>query len=174
MSAPDDFKPLVVGKVNGAYGIKGWIKIYSYTDPKENILSYNPWYMKVKGQWLPLEITQGREQGKTVVAHIKGCDDRNLAESYHGNELAIDQSQLPQLEGDDYYWRDLVGLSVINLQGEDFGVVKKLMETGANDVLVVQIANEDEVLIPFVLEHSVVKVDLAAKLITVDWQTDYS
>ncbi|NVJ67393.1 MAG: ribosome maturation factor RimM [Gammaproteobacteria bacterium] len=173
MSLPEDFKPLVVGKVNGAYGIKGWVKVYSYTDPKENILSYNPWYMKVKGQWQPLEITNGREQGKTVVAHIKGCDDRNLAESYHGNELAIDESQLPQLEGDDYYWRDLVGLSVVNLQGEDFGQVKKLMETGANDVLVVKADGKEEILIPFVLEHSVIKVDLAAKLITVDWQADY-
>lgn len=173
MSLPKDFKPLQVGKINGAYGIKGWVKVYSYTDPKENILNYKPWYMKQNGQWLEVQVTKGREQGKTVVAHIEGCDDRNLAESYFGNEIAIDKSQLPTLDDGDYYWRDLVGLTVINLDDATLGRVKKMMETGANDVLVVKTADNEELLIPYVPSYSVINVDLEAGVITVDWQADY-
>lgn len=167
------FKPLIVGKLNGAYGIKGWVKVYSYTDPKENILNYSPWYLKLDGQWQQLSIINGREQGKTVVAQLEGCNDRNMAESYHGVEIAIDESQLPQLEDGEYYWRDLIGLTVVNLAGEELGTVKKMMETGANDVLVVKTASKEELLIPYVPEYSVMKVDLDSKQITVDWELDY-
>lgn len=167
------FDPLVVGKLNGAYGIKGWVKIYSYTSPKDNILSYSPWFIKLDGKWQQVEITSGREQGKTVVAHIKGCDDRNLAESYYGIEIAIDKSQLPELDEGEFYWRDLVGLSVINMAGEKLGQVNKLMETGANDVLVVKTADKKELLIPYVEDYSIIKVDLSEGQVIVDWEADY-
>lgn len=173
MSQTQEFEPLIVGKINGAYGIKGWVKIYSYTDPKENILNYSPLYMKLNGQWQKLDIVNGREQGKTVVAQFETCDDRNLAESYHGNEIAIDQSQLPRLDDNDFYWRDLVGLKVVNLTGEELGKNIKMMETGANDVLVVRNSKKEEILIPYVIDYSIIKVDLTAGVITVDWQADY-
>ena len=167
------FKPLIVGKINGASGIKGWVKVYSYTDPKENILNYSPWFLKLDGQWQQVSIVNGREQGKTVVVQLDGCNDRNTAESYHGVEIAIAKSQLPKLEEGEYYWRDLVGLSVVNLAGQELGTVKKMMETGANDVLVVKTASKEELLIPYVPEYSVMKVDLESKQITVDWELDY-
>lgn len=167
------FKPLIVGKLNGASGIKGWVKVYSYTDPKENILNYSPWYLKLDGQWQKVSIINGREQGKTVVAQLEGCNDRNTAESYRGVEIAIEESQLPQLEDGEYYWRDLIGLTVVNLAGEELGTVKKMMETGANDVLVVKTTSKEELLIPYVPEYSVMKVDLDSKQITVDWELDY-
>ncbi|MBD3653328.1 ribosome maturation factor RimM [Kangiella sp.] len=167
------FKPLIVGKLNGASGIKGWVKVYSYTDPKENILNYSPWYLKLDGQWQQVSILNGREQGKTVVAQLEGCNDRNTAESYRGVEIAIEESQLPQLEEGEYYWRDLIGLTVVNMAGEELGTVKKMMETGANDVLVVKTASKEELLIPYVPEYSVMKVDLESKQITVDWELDY-
>lgn len=167
------FKPLIVGKLNGASGIKGWVKVYSYTDPKENILNYSPWYLKLDGQWQQVSILNGREQGKTVVAQLEGCNDRNTAESYRGVEIAIEESQLPQLEEGEYYWRDLVGLTVVNMAGEELGTVKKMMETGANDVLVVKTTSKEELLIPYVPEYSVMKVDLESKQITVDWELDY-
>ncbi|WP_018625497.1 ribosome maturation factor RimM [Kangiella aquimarina] len=167
------FKPLIVGKLNGASGIKGWVKVYSYTDPKENILNYSPWYLKLDGQWQQVSIINGREQGKTVVAQLEGCNDRNTAESYRGVEIAIEESQLPQLEEGEYYWRDLVGLTVVNMAGEELGTVKKMMETGANDVLVVKTASKEDLLIPYVPEYSVMKVDLDSKQITVDWELDY-
>ncbi|MBD3666409.1 MAG: ribosome maturation factor RimM, partial [Kangiella sp.] len=158
---------------NGASGIKGWVKVYSYTDPKENILNYSPWYLKLDGQWQKVSIINGREQGKTVVAQLEGCNDRNTAESYRGVEIAIEESQLPQLENGEYYWRDLIGLTVVNLAGEELGTVKKMMETGANDVLVVKTTSKEELLIPYVPEYSVMKVDLDSKQITVDWELDY-
>lgn len=167
------FKPLIVGKLNGASGIKGWVKVYSYTDPKENILNYSPWYLKLDGQWQQVSILNGREQGKTVVAQLEGCNDRNTAESYRGVEIAIEESQLPQLEEGEYYWRDLIGLTVVNMAGEELGTVKKMMETGANDVLVVKTASKEELLVPYVPEYSVMKVDLESKQITVDWELDY-
>ncbi len=167
------FKPLIVGKLNGASGIKGWVKVYSYTDPKENILNYSPWYLKLDGQWQQVSILNGREQGKTVVAQLEGCNDRNTAESYRGVEIAIEESQLPQLEEGEYYWRDLIGLTVVNMAGKELGTVKKMMETGANDVLVVKTASKEELLIPYVPEYSVMKVDLESKQITVDWELDY-
>ncbi|MCW8856549.1 MAG: ribosome maturation factor RimM [Kangiella sp.] len=166
------FKPLIVGKLNGASGIKGWVKVFSYTDPKENILNYSPWYLKLNGQWQQVSIINGREQGKTVVAQLEGCNDRNTAESYRGVEIAIDESQLPQLEEGEYYWRDLVGLTVVNVAGDEMGTVEKMMETGANDVLVVKTASKEELLIPYVPEYSVMKVDLESKQITVDWEFD--
>lgn len=166
------FKPLIVGKLNGASGIKGWVKVFSYTDPKENILNYSPWYLKLDGQWQEASIINGREQGKTVVAQLEGCNDRNTAESYRGVEIAIDESQLPQLEDGEYYWRDLVGLTVVNVAGDEMGTVDKMMETGANDVLVVKTASKEELLIPYVPEYSVMKVDLESKQITVDWEFD--
>ncbi|MBV35904.1 MAG: ribosome maturation factor RimM [Rickettsiales bacterium] len=167
------FEPLVVGKLNGAYGIKGWVKVYSFTSPKENIFNYKPWYLKLNGEWQEIAIVTGREQGKTLVAQLEGCDDRNQAEAYHGVEVAIDKSQLPELENGEYYWRDLIGLSVVNQAGEQFGQVKKLMETGANDVLVVKKPKGGELLIPYVPDYSVINVDLEAGEILVDWESDY-
>lgn len=167
------FEPLVVGKLNGAYGIKGWVKVYSFTSPKENIFNYKPWYLKLNGEWHEVAIVKGREQGKTLVAQLEGCDDRNLAEAYHGVEVAIDKSQLPELDNGEYYWRDLIGLNVVNQAGEQFGQVKKLMETGANDVLVVNKPQGGELLIPYVPDYSVINVDLETGEILVDWESDY-
>ena len=167
------FEPLVVGKLNGAYGIKGWVKVYSYTSPKENILNYKPWYLKLDGQWQEIAVLNGREQGKTIVAQLEGCDDRNLAETYHGIEVAIAQSQLPKLGKGEFYWHDLIGLSVVNQAGEQLGQIKKLMETGANDVLVVKQPQGGELLIPYVPDYSVINVDLAAGEMLVDWESDY-
>lgn len=167
------FEPLIVGKLNGAYGIKGWVKVYSFTSPKENILNYKPWYLKQNGQWQEVTVLSGREQGKTLVAQLEGCDDRNLAESYHGVEIAISKSQLPSLGDGEFYWRDLIGLNVVNQAGEQLGQIKKLMETGANDVLVVKQPQGGELLIPYVPEYSVINVDLNAGEMLVDWESDY-
>ena len=129
--------------------------------------------MKLDGQWQEIAVLNGREQGKTIVAQLEGCDDRNLAETYHGIEVAIAQSQLPKLGKGEFYWRDLIGLSVVNQAGEQLGQIKKLMETGANDVLVVKQPQGGELLIPYVPDYSVINVDLAAGEMLVDWESDY-
>lgn len=162
---------LILGKVSGVYGVKGWVKLFSYTDPREGILDYKHCFLKIKGQWQATELMQGRKQGKGVVARIEGCDDRDQAYMLIGTEIAITNDQLAELAENEYYWKDLIGLKVINQDGIELGVVSSLMETGANDVLVVK--GERERLIPFTQGATVQQVNLDQKLITVDWDPDF-
>ena len=103
---------LVVGKITGCFGIKGWVKIYSYTDPPENFLGFEGWQVNRRGIFEPVEFDSGKPHGKGLVAHIKGVDERTAAESYTGLEISVPASELPPLESGDYYWRDLQGLQV--------------------------------------------------------------
>lgn len=165
---------VVVGKITSAYGIKGWVNIHSYTDPITNILKYQPWFLsgRKKGELgKTVRIVNGRAQGKHVVAQLEGCDDRNQAETYRGLEIAVDRDQLPEPQENEHYWIDLIGLEVVNLGGVKLGVVDSLMETGANDVLVVQ--GEKEHLIPFVEKEFIHDIDLENRKITVDWEADF-
>ncbi|KPJ90802.1 MAG: ribosome maturation factor RimM [Gammaproteobacteria bacterium SG8_11] len=176
---PIDQEFVVVGKISTPYGIKGWVKLFSYTDPIENILQYQPWFINHKGVWKKVAIEQGRIHGKTLVAHIEAVEDRDSAEQFKGCEIAIQRSQLPAAEPGEYYWIDLIGLRVINQQGIELGVVDHLMETGANDVLVIRDKKQDnkggdkERLIPFVLNEFIKSVDLDTKTIHVDWDADF-
>lgn len=160
-------EPVVVGRITSAYGIKGWIKVASFTVPRANLLSYAPWLLSSSEGWQGLDVDQTREHGKHFVAHVAGCDDRNEAQRLAGRDIAVPAEVLPATDADEYYWRDLVGLDVVSLGGHRFGRVVRLMETGANDVLVVQGA-EREHLIPFRKEF-VVKVDMDQGLVQVDW-----
>ena len=155
-----------VGKISGVFGVKGWVKVFSYTDPRDNILEYKPLYVHRHGG--------GQLQGKAVVMSLEKVTDRNQAMTLIGSELAIKRSQLLETDEDEFYWADLVGLTVINAENEKLGIVDHLLETGANDVLVVSGTEPDtEYLIPFVLDRTVLKVDLENKQIQVDWQADY-
>lgn len=172
---------VVVGKISSAYGIKGWVNIYSYTHPVTNILQYQPWYLATrqsnsgKNDWQAVRIISGRPHGKQVVAQIEGCDDRNKAELYRGLEIAIDRSQLPEADPDEHYWVDLIGLKVVTLSGVELGEVDSLLETGANDVLVVKDPSkaDKEHLIPFVMDEFVREIDMDNQRITVDWDPDF-
>lgn len=164
-----------VGRISGLHGVRGWVKIYSYTDPREGILKYDPWLVKVGGQWRPFKLKTGRAQGKGVVAQLEGYDDRDQAATLMNCDIAILREQLPRVKKGEYYWIDLVDLDVVDLEGNVLGKVKKMMPTGtgANDVLVVDGVNQEELLIPFVKEVYVFDVDLESRRITVDWQLDY-
>ena len=155
---------ITLGKVVGHFGVQGWVKVFSYTKPMENITVYRDWI--VGGQLY--KGIKSKKHGKTVVAYFKGVDNRSKAEALIGLEVAIAPTQLKALPNDEYYWRDLVGLKVINKGGEALGVVDSLFETGANDVLVVK--GETEVLIPFVEPETVQSVSLTDGVIHVDWQ----
>ncbi len=161
-----------VGRITGLYGVRGWVKIFSHTQPRENILSYTTWYLKKQGGWSAVELETGRVHGKGVVAKLKGCDDRDAAAALMGNSIAIRREQLPQAGSDEYYWTDLVGLKVHNLEGVELGFVDHLLETGANDVLVV-VQDRRERLIPFVQGQFIKRIDLAAGEITVDWDPEF-
>lgn len=168
-------QPLVVGRFGGAYGIKGWVKLFSHTEPAENILSYKGLWIQAGSDWTQLDISSAKAHGQGFILKINGCDDRNKAAEFTSRDIAIDKSQLPSLDEkeDGYYWSDLIGLKVVNTDAEELGVVQSLMETGANDVLVLKSAKGDECLVPFVSNEIVKSVDLAGSLITVDWPSDF-
>jgi 16S rRNA processing protein RimM len=151
--------------------VKGWVRVFSYTEPRENIVNYQPWYLQVGGGWQPRQVAEGRRHGKGVTVRLDGCEDRDQALTLLNCEIGVRRDQLPDTAPGEYYWQDLVGLAVVNLQGETLGRVDHLLETGANDVLVV--AGERERLIPFVLQRIVRQVDLQAGVIQVDWDRDF-
>lgn len=179
MSEPEADGLLTVGKITGCYGIKGWVKIHSYTEPGENFLSFGQWKIRRNGALESIAFDQGRRQGRGLVAHIAGVDDRTLAEAYRGLEVLASANSLPQLEDGDYYWRQLQGLQVWCLDGDDrvlLGQVDYLIETGANDVLVVKATGDSidnrERLIPYLPGDVVTRVDLDQSEIEVDWFLD--
>ncbi|OUD12243.1 ribosome maturation factor RimM [Thioflexithrix psekupsensis] len=163
---------LIVGRINGLFGVKGWVKVYSYTRPMTNLLQYRPWQLKQDHTWHSIAVQQAAEHGKGLIALIEGCDDRDSAARWLGAEIGVFRHQLPPSNPEEgYYWSDLIGLQVINQAQQILGQVESLIETGANDVLVVQ--GERERLIPFVFEHVILQVDLEAKLIRVAWDSDF-
>ncbi|WP_319557990.1 ribosome maturation factor RimM [Thiomicrorhabdus sp.] len=164
---------LIVGQINGVFGVHGWVKIFSDTEPRENIFSYSPWWIKRKGEWLEVKVEdfKGQQGGKALVAKLDIIEDRDLAREYMGCEIAIDRTQL-RSDDNEFFWIDLIGCQVENLQGEVLGEVTDLIETGAHDVLRVKGATQE--LIPYVLDEFIIEVDIANKRIKVDWQADES
>lgn len=171
MMNSDPSQPVIIGQVAGVFGVKGWIKVRSDTSPCDNILNYSPWYLQQEGDWVAYDLVSGQKHGKGLIAQLKGCDDRDVAAGLVGQQIAISHDQLPAAKEGEYYWADLIGLEVRNTRGELLGKVARLMETGANDVLVVK-GEQGETLIPYVSEHSVLSVDLEAGCIQVDWELD--
>jgi len=159
-----------VGHILGVHGVKGQVKVFSLTSPRENIVNYNPWLVQHRGQNSQLAI-QGGKQGKNVVVSLQGISDRDQALDMVGAKIFIRKDQLPSLQPGDYYWSQLCGLSVINTDGEPFGVIDHMLETGANDVMVVQ--GERERLIPYVMDEVVRHINLDKKQIIVDWDAEF-
>ncbi len=160
---------VVVGRFGPPFGVKGWLNVISYTDPVTNLADYRPWFVERNGEWTPLSIDQVKPHRNGFVAQVDGIDDRDVALRYSGKPIGIEDSTLPQTGEDEFYWKDLIGLAVENRMGTALGEVSALIETGANDVIVVRSAS-GEVLIPFV-RHVVITVDLEQRRIVVDWQT---
>ncbi len=160
-----------VGKISGVFGLKGWVKVFSYTEPRENILSYKHWSLKKSGQDKSVKVISGQLQGKGVVAQIEGVTDRDQALLLMGWDVYITHDQLPALTKGEYYWTDLIGLDVENLEGFQLGKVDSLFETGANDILLVK--GERERALPFIKGQIVVSIDVAGRKIVVDWDADF-
>ena len=168
----------VVGKLGSTYGIRGWLRIYSSTEYAESIFDYQPWFLKIKGQWQPTELESWKHHNHELIAKLKNVNDRETAQSLANVEIGVDLSVFPQLEEGDYYWHDLIGCNVVNLEGYAMGTVTEMMETGSNDVLVVRANSKDafgkqERLIPFLYEQVVKRVDLTTKIIEVDWDAGF-
>lgn len=159
-----------MGHVGAPFGVRGWVKVHAYTEHSDSLLDYPVWWLGHNGQWRECEVLACDVHPKALVAHLAGCDDRDAAAALRGSEIAVPRESLPQVDENEYYWADLIGLKVVNTAGQELGSVTGLLETGANDVLVVQ--GERERLIPFVAQV-VLEVDLAAGAVRVDWGLDY-
>ncbi len=165
MTGPGTHVPL--GRVGGPYGVRGWVRVVSGTEPPERILDYGPWLLGNGGGWRTVEVLAGRPHGKGLVVQFAECTDRDQAAAFAGLEIAVPRSALDEPEEGEYYWADLVGLEVVTTEGDALGTVDHLIETGANDVLVVR--GDRERLIPFTPGHAVVEVDLERRRLTVAW-----
>ena len=172
-----------LGHISAAYGMKGWVRIFSCTDPIEQILEYSPWILggpspgKNGSGFREIKVEKGRKHGRGIVALLTGMDNRDQAEALIGTEILVEREQFPELEKGEYYWHELQGLEVVNTSGEVFGKVDHLIGTGANDVLVVEpmadSLDDRTRLIPFVEDKVVREVDLGSLKIVVDWQAVY-
>jgi len=161
---------VILGRISGLFGVKGWVKVYSYTEPREAVLDYDRWLLSGKNGWQEATVAEGQRHGKTVIVRIAGYDDRDQAVGLFGTEIGVPRDELPEADSDHYYWSDLEGLSVVHRDGTELGKVDHLLETGANDVMVVK--GETERLVPFVMDKVVLGVDLAKGEIRVDWEWD--
>lgn len=162
---------VVLGRVSGLFGLQGWVRVFSHTEPREGIARYNPVFLQRKGEWQPFKIEAGRVHGAGVVLKFIDFDDRDQAATLVQSDIAVHRAQLPPPRPGEYYWADLEGLRVVTLGGVELGVVDHLLATGANDVLVVK--GERERLLPFVQGQVIVEIDFEQRLLRVDWDPDF-
>lgn len=171
-----------IGEISAVFGVKGWLKVHSFTEPMENILAYDNWLLEKNGQQQSVNIDNARRHGNGIVVHIKDVDDRDIARQYCKSQILIPVTSMPLLQEDDYYWHQLEGLEVYQLtvdgqQNVLLGTVEYLIETGANDVLVINAKadanNASELLIPYLYGDVIKSVDLDSGHILVDWQADW-
>jgi 16S rRNA processing protein RimM len=163
-----------MGRIAAPYGVKGWVKIQTFSQAPDALLDYPSWLIGKDGQWRDAGVEEASSHGEFVVAKLQDCTDRDTASALRGQEIAVHREALPETEKDEYYWEDLIGLTVFNREGIKLGQVIRLLDTGAHAVLVIVEDKEDakEILIPFVGLY-VPKVDLAQGIIEVDWGLDY-
>lgn len=162
---------ITLGRVTGPWGVKGWIKVTPYADTPADLCGLTHWSLQRGGTWQEFEVAESRPHGASVVAWLVGCDDRDTAAALKGSDIAVAREALPAPTRGEYYWADLVGLKVVNLQGEVLGEVTGLVATGANDVLRV-VSADTERLLPYVA-HVIREVDLARGEIRVEWGLDW-
>ena len=179
---------ILLGHITAISGLKGWVKVHSDTDPRENIVSYTRWWLERSGQWQQVKVLEGRPQGKTIVAKIGGVDNPEQASAYIGCRIAVERDELPALPAGEFYWTDLVGKQVKTRDGVFVGQVVRMFETGANDVMVVSDQREqqergntdgagaavgNEILVPWLVPDVITDIDLDSGVISIDWDPDF-
>lgn len=167
---------VVMGRIAVPYGVHGWVKVQTFTEALDSLLDYPVWWLGsanklgAQEQWRECKVEECKTHTNTLVAKLAGCSDRDMALALKGKQIAVPRSALPEPGKNEYYWSDLIGLEVQNLQQVEFGRVEDVFATGSNDVLVVQ--GERERLIPFT-GQTVQEVDLAARRMLVDWDAEF-
>ncbi len=169
---------VVIGKIGAPYGVKGWVKINSYTDILDGIFDYAPWLLGQDGQGREFQVDQWRKHNNGLIAKLVGVESRDDAEAIKNLDISIKAEQLPPLEQDEFYWRDLIGMQVVTESGYHLGTVKELFETGANDVMLVRANPGDafgqkERMVPYLVDQVIKQVDIAANTIKVDWDPGF-
>jgi 16S rRNA processing protein RimM len=161
---------VVMGRVAAPFAVSGWVKVQVFTARPDGLLGYPRWWLMREGGWREYAVAEAAVHGRSVIARLQGCEDRNAAAALRGSDVAVPRNALPEMREGEYYWADLEGLRVRTLTDEDLGRIAGVIETGANQVLVVR--GERERLIPFV--SAVVKaVDLKQGEVAVDWGADW-
>ncbi|KGJ91034.1 ribosome maturation factor RimM [Thalassotalea sp. ND16A] len=171
-------KEVTLGKIGAVYGIKGWLKIHSFTDDPQAIFDYSPWVLSLGGKKQTVEVSEWRRHSNGLIAKFTDVNDRNDAQLRVSAEITVMSDLLPELPEGEFYWRDLIGMDVVNDSGYNLGTVTDIMETGSNDVLVVKANRTDafgkkERLIPYLDEQVIKNVSLASKQIDVDWDPGF-
>ncbi len=164
-----DSSPLIIGRVNGVYGVKGWVKVRSFTRPENNILNYSPVLLDIEGHWQEKAVEAAQSRGKHLLIKLSGIESPEQAKLFQQCDIAIAHEQLPELVEAEFYWHQLIGLDVINQDQKPVGRVKEIRETGANDVLVVESEQNRQTFIPLVMDVYVKHIDVTNKRILVDW-----
>lgn len=159
-----------MGRIVAPYGVKGWIKVQSFTQEQRGLLDYPVWQLGRDNAWQPWSVETAKVHADTVVAKLAGVADREQAAALQGLRIAVSRDEFPQPQAGEFYWADLIGLMVVNTAGVTLGTVSRVFETGANDVLVV--AGDRERLLPFVAPV-IRQVDINRGVIAVDWDADY-
>lgn len=162
---------IVIGRFGRPHGIKGLISVHSFTEPRDNILNYKAWHTKIRGVWQPLKITHLEATEKSLLAQVEGFNEREQVAALTNAEIGASSDQLPTLQPGEYYWHQLCGMKVVNVQGAILGSVVEMVATGSNDVFVVR--GEKRYLIPYLPGQFVLNINEAEQIITVDWDVDF-
>jgi 16S rRNA processing protein RimM len=165
-------KLVLLGRIVGVHGVRGELKLESYTDPRMRIFRYQPWQLGTGSGVVQVAGCQGRAQGKGIVATLPGIDDRDAAAALVGSDIRVPRAALPPAAPGEYYWADLEGLEVVTMQGVPLGRVSHLVATGANDVLVIGDGVRER-LVPFLPGQFVTEVDIQGGRVVVDWDPDF-
>ena len=175
MSQSSDY--IILGEISGVHGIKGWVKVFSHTSPREQITEYKEWFIRSRGSdWKPIYVVDGKKQGKNIIALFENTHYRDQAEAFVGFEIAIHKDQLQKLAKGEYYWRDLIGLTVETIEGEKLGEIDWLFDTGSNDVFVVKDTDGAEIkerMLPYIMGDVIQSIDLEKSLMIVDWDPEF-
>lgn len=160
-----------MGRVTAPFGVKGWFKVYTLTGQPDNLCDYPAWWLRRDGDWREMKVIAARVQSNTLVAQVDGVDTREAAAALRGSEIGVPREQFPAAASGEFYWADLIGSKVVNVEQDELGRVERIVQTGANDVLLVK-DGKQEILVPFIAS-AILNVDLAAGVIVVDWGRDY-
>lgn len=161
-----------MGRVVAPYGVLGWLKIHPDTEVFDSLLDYKTWWIGKDNDWRELKVESAKIHNDVLVVKLQGIDDRDAAVACKGKQIAVLRALLPKLEGEEYYWSDLIGLSVKNQQNVDFGKISDVFATGANDVIVAKSNDGVERLIPYIAQ-AIIEVDLDAGTMLVDWDENF-